>query len=107
MEDRIDEDKICYLFAVNSEEENHLSKMFLFGQYILASFEESIQFGWVNCAQQMEFCSSMKLKVGEEEGNEGTFQIVAVKAYREYYQLYYGGKRIVLKKDSDKNKEMV
>ena len=104
--DQIDEDKICYLFAVGNEEEKNLSKLFLFGQYVLASFEESVQFGWINCAQQSEFCKSMGVEIAAESSE--IVRIVAVKAYREYYQIYGDGTNgLVLSEDQSENEEIV
>ena len=103
--ENIDEDKICYLFAISNEDNNHetLKRIFLFGQYILASLQEVVQFGWLNCDQQNEFCQSMNLV----PNNENNVRLVAIKSYQDYYRLYNDGKDLILKSDPNGNKKLV
>eukprot|EP01083_Nonionella_stella_P155664 503154_1 len=92
----IDNDKICYVFTVQNENEKHLQQLFLFGQYILAQLTESVQFGWINCEQQKAFCEAMKVVPSTEE----TAKIVAIKANKDYYQMFNNGMGIQLTQDT-------
>ena len=98
--DAVDEDKICYLFTVANEENvKNLQRMYLFGQYVLASMDESVSFGWINCGQQNEFCE----KIGIIPSNDDNVKLIAIKAYQDYYQLFNNGKDLILKTDQKKN----
>ena len=103
--ENIDEDKICYLFAISNEQNDNkaLRRLLLFGQYLLASLQESVSFGWMNCEQQKEFCEKMKII----PNNEDNVKLVAIKSYQDYYQLYNDGRDIIIKSDANKNDKLI
>jgi len=80
----IEEDKICYVFAVNTEEASLLQSLFMFGQHVLASLAESVQFGWINCAQQTQFCSAMHVTPKADD----RVRLVAIRAYHDHYKIF-------------------
>ena len=119
--DGIAEEKICYLFLLKDEEQELVERTLLFGQFVLGSLEESVQFGWINCLQQQAFCANIlegKLggdatksaesaepksgESGESMESEGALDmqsvhIVAVKAFQDHYHVFAEGVDVMVR----------
>lgn len=81
-----------------------LEKALLFGQFVLGSLSEAVQFGWINCEQQSAFCAAMGAPgaATTTAGDGGTargIQLVAVKAFHDHFQLFNEGQAVSVRED--------
>lgn len=92
----IDEQKICYIWMLNGNravinDKKMEEQVLILSHVILSKISDIVQFAWIDCQMQLQFCDRYSSNSSTNENGNG-FELLAVHSYLDQFTIYENSK---------------